>query len=118
MNWFRKNGQGKFLWPGFSENSRILKWMCERVEGKAGARKTAIGLQPDEGGLDLTGLNIPAEGMKALLAVDPEAWKAEIPSLEEHFAQFGGRLPERVKKQLDELKVRLGAYASTARESA
>ncbi|HPW69151.1 MAG: phosphoenolpyruvate carboxykinase (GTP) [Desulfomonilia bacterium] len=118
VNWFRKNGQGKFLWPGFSENSRILKWMCERVEGKAGARKTAIGLQPDEGGLDLTGLNIPAEGMKALLAVDPEAWKAEIPSLEEHFAQFGGRLPERVKKQLDELKVRLGAYASTARESA
>ena len=59
VNWFRKNGQGKFLWPGFGENSRVLKWMCERIEGKAGARKTAIGLLPENGGLDLTGLNIP-----------------------------------------------------------
>ena len=108
VNWFRKNGQGKFLWPGFGENSRVLKWMCERIEGKVGARKTPIGLLPEDGGLDLTGLNIPAENMKELLAVNSDAWKAEIPSLEEHFAQFGRRLPARMKKQLDELKARLG----------
>ncbi len=118
VNWFRKSGQGKFLWPGFGENSRVLKWMCERVEGKAGARKTAIGLEPEDGGLDLTNLSIPAENMKELLAVDQDAWKAEIPSLEQHFAQFGDRLPERVKKQLDELRERLGAKASSVRESA
>ncbi len=118
VNWFRKSGQGKFLWPGFGENSRVLKWMCERVEGKAGARKTAIGLEPEDGGLDLTNLSIPAENMKELLAVDQDAWKAEIPSLEQHFAQFGDRLPERVKKQLDELRERLGVKASSVRESA
>ena len=118
VNWFRKSRQGKFLWPGFGENSRVLKWMCERVEGKAGARKTAIGLEPEDGGLDLTNLSIPAENMKELLAVDQDAWKAEIPSLEQHFAQFGDRLPERVKKQLDELRERLGAKASSVRESA
>ncbi len=108
VNWFRKSAQGKFLWPGFGENSRVLKWMCERIDGHAGARETAIGLLPDDGGLDLAGLNVAAEKMEELLRVDMGAWKAEIASIEEHFAQFGDRLPERMRQQLEELKNRLG----------
>ena len=108
VNWFRKSAAGKFLWPGFGENSRVLKWMCERIDGRAGARKTAIGLLPEEGALDLEGLDVPGENMKEILAVDTDAWKAEIPSLEKHFAQFGDRLPARMKAQLEGLAKRLG----------
>jgi phosphoenolpyruvate carboxykinase (GTP) len=107
VNWFRKNAEGKFMWPGFGENSRVLKWMCERIDGKAGARETTIGLLPNEADLDLKGLNIKAENLKDLLKVDTGAWTAEIPSLEQHFAQFGERLPARMKQQLDALKERL-----------
>ncbi|NLW69335.1 MAG: phosphoenolpyruvate carboxykinase (GTP), partial [Bacteriovoracaceae bacterium] len=103
-----KDRQGKFLWPGFGDNSRVLKWMCERVEGKAGARKTAIGLLPEDGEIDLMGLDVPERNIKELLDVDLDAWKAEIQSLEQHFSQFGDRLPGRMKKQLDDLKKRLG----------
>ncbi len=108
VNWFRKSPEGKFLWPGFGENSRVLKWMCERIEGTVGARETQIGLLPEDGDLDLTGLDIPSGNMDELLKVDSDAWKAEIPSLEEHFAQFGERLPEGMRVQLDNLKKRLG----------
>jgi phosphoenolpyruvate carboxykinase (GTP) len=108
VNWFRKTPEGKWLWPGYGENSRVLKWMCDRVEEKVGAKKSPIGLLPKEGDLDLTGLDIPLADMKELLRVDPEAWKAELPDIEKHFAQFGDRLPERLKKQLEELKTRLG----------
>lgn len=108
VNWFRKSAEGKFLWPGFGDNSRVLKWMCERLEGRVGARKTPIGLLPEEDGIDLAGLDIPSESMKELLRVDVEAWKAELPSLEKHFAQFGERLPAGMKKQLEDLKKRLG----------
>jgi len=107
VNWFRKSGEGKFLWPGFSDNSRVLKWMCERVDGTAGARETPIGLMPKEGDLDLGGLSIPAGNMKALMEVDLAAWKAEIPDIEQHFALFGNRLPDRLKKQLEEMRKRL-----------
>jgi phosphoenolpyruvate carboxykinase (GTP) len=108
VNWFRKSPDGKFLWPGFGENSRVLKWMCERIDGKAGAKETPIGLLPEEGSLDVNGLAVPQENMEELLKVDIDAWKAEISSLEEHFAQFGDRLPEGMKQQLEELKKRLG----------
>ncbi len=108
VNWFRKSAAGKFLWPGFGDNSRVLKWMCERVEGRTGTIKTAIGLLPEEDGLDLKGLDIKEETMQEILKVDPDAWKAEIPSLEKHFAQFGDRLPERMKAQFEELRKRLG----------
>ncbi|HPJ93599.1 MAG TPA: phosphoenolpyruvate carboxykinase (GTP) [Deltaproteobacteria bacterium] len=108
VNWFRKSPEGKFLWPGFGENSRVLKWMCERIEGIVGTRETPIGLLPLDGELDLTGLDIPAENMEELLRVDVDAWRAEIPNLEEHFAQFGERLPEGMRTQLEELKKRLG----------
>jgi phosphoenolpyruvate carboxykinase (GTP) len=107
VNWFRKSPSGKFLWPGFGENSRVLRWMCERIEGKAGAQETPIGLLPNETDLDLKGLKISKENLKELLRVDIGAWREEITSLEGHFAQFGGRLPARMKKQLEALKGRL-----------
>ena len=108
VNWFRKSTEGRFLWPGFSDNSRVLKWICERVDGKRDAVKTPIGLMPKDGDLDLTGLDIPSENMKAVMGVDLAAWKAEIPDIEQHFALFGNRMPERLKKQLDEFRKRLG----------
>jgi len=108
VNWFRKSPEGKWLWPGFGDNSRVLKWMCERIDGKVGAVETPIGLMPKEGDLDLTGLAIPAADLKELLRVDADAWKAEISDIERHFSQFGDRLPARLRKQLDDLGKRLG----------
>jgi phosphoenolpyruvate carboxykinase (GTP) len=108
VNWFRKSAEGRFLWPGFSDNSRALKWMCERVDGTVGARETPIGLMPRDGDLDLSGLAIPAGNMKALMDVDLREWKAEIPDIEKHFAVFGNRLPARLQTQFNEFKKRLG----------
>jgi len=108
VNWFRKSPDGMFLWPGFSDNSRALKWMCERIDGKVGARDSQIGLLPQEGDLDLSGLNISAENMKELMRVDTKAWAAELPDIEKHFARFGDRLPDRLARQLEEFRSRLG----------
>ena len=108
VNWFRKSDDGKFLWPGFSENSRVLKWMCERIDNKVGVQETPIGLLPNKGVLDLNGLDITVEDMNELMRVDTGAWKAEVPDIEKHFSRFGDRLPERLRKQLEELKKRLG----------
>ncbi|MBU2054104.1 MAG: phosphoenolpyruvate carboxykinase (GTP) [Proteobacteria bacterium] len=108
VNWFRKNQEGKWLWPGFGDNSRVLKWMCERIDDTVGAVETPIGLMPKEGDLDLAGLAIPATDLKELLRVDADAWKAELSDIERHFGQFGDRLPERLRKQLNDLKKRLG----------
>jgi len=107
VNWFRKNDQGKWLWPGYGENSRILKWMCERVSGKIGAKETPIGLLPNENDLDLQGAKITSDDLKNLLSVNKDVWQDEIIDIEKHFAQFGERLPKRLQKQLDELKARL-----------
>jgi phosphoenolpyruvate carboxykinase (GTP) len=108
VNWFRKTADGKWLWPGYGENSRVLEWMCERVEGRACARQTPIGLLPDWADLDMTGLDLPSGNLKELLYVDEDAWRAELPDIEKHFAQFGARLPARLRRQLEELKARLG----------
>jgi len=107
VNWFRKSPEGKWLWPGFGENSRVLKWMCERVDRKVGAIETPIGLMPKEGDLDLTGLFMPPADLKELLRVDTHAWKTEISDIERHFNQFGDRVPARLQKQLDDLRKRL-----------
>ncbi|NLG50289.1 MAG: phosphoenolpyruvate carboxykinase (GTP) [Chloroflexi bacterium] len=107
VNWFRKTPDGHWLWPGFGDNSRVLKWMCDRIDGKVGARETAIGLLPNEGDLDLSGLNLPPEDVKALLTVDEDAYRAELPDIEQHLAQFGDHLPARLRQQLDEFKARL-----------
>ena len=107
VNWFRKSPEGKWLWPGFGENSRVLKWMCDRVEGKVDAIDTPIGKMPKDGDIDMSGLKMNEEDMKELMKVDAGAWKKEISSIEEHYAKFS-RLPERLKKQLENLKTRLG----------
>jgi phosphoenolpyruvate carboxykinase (GTP) len=107
VNWFRKGDDGKFLWPGYGENSRVLKWIFARCDGKAEAVKTAIGNLPAEGALDLSGLDVSAAAMKELLAVDIAGWKAEIPSIREHYAKFGKKLPAGLVKELDDLEKRL-----------
>ncbi len=108
VNWFRKTAEGKWLWPGFGENSRVLKWMCERVAGKVEAQDTPIGRLPLAGDLDMTGLDLPAQNMQELFKVDSAAWKSELPDMAEHFAKFGDRLPARLARQLELLKQRLG----------
>jgi phosphoenolpyruvate carboxykinase (GTP) len=108
VNWFRKDQNGKFLWPGFSDNSRVLKWMCDRVDRKVGAQASLIGLLPQEGDLDLSGLAIAPEDMKELMSINAAEWKAEMPDIEAHFAIFGDRLPEELRAQLRELRERLG----------
>ena len=107
VNWFRKGEDGRFLWPGFGENSRILKWMCDRVEGKAGARETPIGMMPEESDLDLTGVEIAADDLGKLLSVNTEAWNAEVPDIEAFFQKFGDHYTDRLKKQMEALKERL-----------
>jgi phosphoenolpyruvate carboxykinase (GTP) len=107
VNWFRKSADGKWLWPGFGDNSRVLKWMCDRLEGKAGGKKTPIGYLPNETDIDLRGLEIPPENIKELLEFDLGDWKAEVPDIEKHFGQFGKRLPKRLSKQFTELVDRL-----------
>jgi phosphoenolpyruvate carboxykinase (GTP) len=108
VNWFRKNADGKFIWPGYGENSRVLKWIFERVEGNGKARKTAIGHLPAHDALDLTGLNIPDEHLRQLLEVDPAGWKKEIADVAANYQRFGDQLPEALKAQLESLTDRLG----------
>ncbi len=108
VNWFRKSPEGKFLWPGYADNSRVLKWIFERCEGTAGAIDTPIGKLPAEGALDLEGLNVSPAAMGELLRVDSEGWKAELPSIREHFATFGAKLPQALNDELSALEQRLG----------
>jgi phosphoenolpyruvate carboxykinase (GTP) len=110
VNWFRKDDEGKFLWPGYGENSRVLAWIFRRCEGTAGAEETPIGLVPSlgAGGLDIEGLGISEEAMAQLVAVAPEEWKAQLPQLHEHYARFGDRLPAELRAQLRALEGRLG----------
>jgi phosphoenolpyruvate carboxykinase (GTP) len=108
VNWFRKNAEGKFMWPGYGENSRVLKWICERIEGTGKAEKTPVGNVPTPDALDLSGLNLTAEQQKELLAVDVAGWKAEIADVATNYAKFGNRLPAALNGQLESLKQRLG----------
>jgi phosphoenolpyruvate carboxykinase (GTP) len=108
VNWFRKSPEGKWLWPGFGENARVLKWMCERVEGKVDAVETPIGYIPNTADLDVNGLDVSESDMTELLHIDEEGWKSELPEIEEYLGKAGDRLPERMKAQLAELKKRVG----------
>jgi phosphoenolpyruvate carboxykinase (GTP) len=107
VNWFRKDGDGNFLWPGYGENSRVLDWVIRRVEGKADAVKTALGLAPAPGGLNLDGLDITDEQVTELFAINPETWQAEADLTEEYFAKFGDHLPPALTDELDQLRARL-----------
>jgi phosphoenolpyruvate carboxykinase (GTP) len=108
VNWFRRGEDGRFLWPGFGENSRVLKWVVERLEGSAAAVETPIGHVPTADALDVTGLDLSAEDLAALLKVDPNEWRAEIPAVTEWFTKFGDKLPAVLWAELDAVKARLG----------
>jgi len=107
VNWFRKDANGKFIWPGFGENSRVLAWIVDRLAGKAEARDTAIGRLPADGALDLDGLDISAEQIAELFHIDPTTWNAEADLTQEYYDQFGDRVPAVLREQLDGLRSRL-----------
>ncbi|CAN5510798.1 phosphoenolpyruvate carboxykinase (GTP) [soil metagenome] len=107
VNWFRKGDDGSFLWPGFGENSRVLKWVFDRVAGTADAVDTAIGRVPTTDGIDLEGLDLDPSVLAELLKVDNDAWRGEIALIEEHFASIGERLPTELTDELRELEKRL-----------
>jgi len=111
VNWFRKGEDGKFLWPGYGENSRVLAWIFRRCEGKAQALETPIGLVPPvgEGGIDTDGLEVSEAGMHTLLDVDLECFKDQLPQMQEHFARFGDQLPSELRSQLEAFERQLGA---------
>lgn len=109
VNWFRKDDDGRWLWPGFGDNSRVLKWVCERVSGKAEAVKTPIGYMPTDNAIDISGLDISDADMKELLTVDKENWLAEIASIKEDYKKYGDKLPQELTKQLAALEERLNA---------
>jgi phosphoenolpyruvate carboxykinase (GTP) len=107
VNWFRKDAEGDFLWPGFGENSRVLAWVFERCDERGGAEETPIGLVPSGDALDTSGVDLPEGAMQKLLRVDPGEWREQLPRLHEHFAQFGDKLPDELAEQLKALERRL-----------
>jgi phosphoenolpyruvate carboxykinase (GTP) len=108
VNWFRKDKDGRWLWPGYGDNSRVLEWVFERVSGGGEATETPIGLVPAPGAIDVEGLGLSDADMEKLLAVDPDEWRAEVPSIREHYAKFGGKLPPELSAELDRLEQQLG----------
>ena len=107
MNWFRKNADGKWLWPGYGENSRVLKWICERVAGNAEAQTTPIGNLPTTDALDLSDLDLASDDLAELLSVDIEGWKTEAAKIAADYKIFGAHLPSILETQLNALRKRL-----------
>ncbi|MGE5613035.1 MAG: phosphoenolpyruvate carboxykinase (GTP) [Bacillota bacterium] len=107
VNWFRKDANGKWLWPGFGENSRVLKWIFERVSGEGKAVKTPIGYMPTPDGIDTDGLDVSAEDIQELLKVNRDEWLMEVESIRQHYAGYGEKLPKELHEQLDALEKRL-----------
>ncbi|HZB48394.1 MAG TPA: phosphoenolpyruvate carboxykinase domain-containing protein, partial [Mycobacteriales bacterium] len=108
VNWFRRDADGGFLWPGFGENIRVLKWAVERIEGAAAATETPIGYVPTAGALDVSGLDMDAADLERVLSVDVEEWREELPQIEEWFAKIGDKLPSGMQDELEALRLRLG----------
>ncbi|MDA3040144.1 MAG: phosphoenolpyruvate carboxykinase (GTP) [Actinomycetota bacterium] len=111
VNWFRRDDNGRFMWPGFGDNSRVLKWVVERVNGEGDAKETAIGMVPTVGAIDRTGIEHEVDDltMAKLLEVDNASWQAELDLIREHYAVFGDRLPKELRAQLDALSERLAS---------
>ena len=107
VNWFKQDDEGNFMWPGYGDNARVLDWIIRRCEGEADAKETAIGYVPNPSDLNLEGLDIDAKTLEALLEVDKDVWKAELPGMKEFLGQFGNTLPAEVKAELDALEERL-----------
>ncbi|MGO8794960.1 MAG: phosphoenolpyruvate carboxykinase (GTP) [Candidatus Sulfotelmatobacter sp.] len=114
VNWFRHDQGGRFLWPGYGENSRVLKWIFERCAGKVHAKETPIGRIPEVADLDITGLSMSAADVAQLLSVDVEGWLAEVPLIREHFNHFGAHLPEELTLEVTGLEDRLRAACQTS----
>ena len=114
VNWFRKNADGKFLWPGFGENIRVLKWIFERVEGTGKAIESPIGYLPSPGAIDTTGLKISPEAMHELLQLDLNGWMTEIEGIKTHYAKFGDRLPKELVEELHDLRETRGQASRCA----
>lgn len=110
VNWFRKSPEGKFMWPGFGDNSRVLAWVFDRCDGKGESKSTEIGTMPTADAIDLKGLEgeVSKADMEELLKVDVEGWKNELAMIKEHYKKFEGHLPAELSKQLEELEARLG----------
>jgi phosphoenolpyruvate carboxykinase (GTP) len=108
VNWFRKDDEGRWLWPGFGDNSRVLKWVCERVDGTGKAVESPVGMLPTPDAIDTTGLDIDKSDIEELLRVDVEQWKKEAEDASEYFGKFGDKLPAGMSNQLQNLKKRLG----------
>mgnify|MGYP001558905895 CR=1 FL=1 len=117
VNWFRKSADGKFLWPGFGENSRVLKWAFERIDGRGQAVETPIGYLPAKGALDTAGLPIAAGAIEQLLSVDKEQWGKEVTSIKKHFTKFAGHLPAGLSEELAALEQRLAQGVPVAGKS-
>nr|WP_293974546.1 phosphoenolpyruvate carboxykinase (GTP) [Sphingomonas sp.] len=118
VNWFRKDTAGKFVWPGFGDNARVLKWIAERIEGKAEANATPIGLLPAKGSLDLDGLTLTPEQIEMLLSVDMDIWADEVERNGAYFDSFGDRLPPALKRQQAALKARIAEASEQVVEPA
>ena len=108
VNWFRRDADGKFLWPGFGDNLRVLEWIIDRCSGKAGAQETAIGNLPRPEDLDLEGLDLAPGVLTQLLSVHAEEWRAEAADIEKHFEEYGNRTPAALRAQVQALRARLG----------
>ena len=104
VNWFRRDEEGNFMWPGYGENSRVLKWVFERLNGTATANKTAIGYLPTTDSLDTSGLDVKPTDLAELLSVDNPGWREAVPQIRDHFATFGDRLPSELTTALNELE--------------
>jgi phosphoenolpyruvate carboxykinase (GTP) len=108
VNWFRKDTDGRMLWPGYGENSRVLEWVFDRTSGRGDAVETPVGWVPAPGAIDIEGLDVSKEDMEELLRVDSDDWRTEVPLIREHYAQFDGRIPDELVETLDTLEQRLG----------
>jgi len=108
VNWFRKDAEGKFLWPGFGENSRVLEWVFRRCDGEAGAVESPVGMLPAEGEINTDGLDVSDEDMRELLSVDADLVRQQLPQMQEHLDKFGEKLPSEIRAQLEALEERLG----------
>jgi phosphoenolpyruvate carboxykinase (GTP) len=107
INWFRTDDQGKFIWPGFGDNMRVLEWVIDRVNNRVGAKETPIGFLPHVNDLDLKGLAISKENLERLFAVNPSEWSKELEDAEAFFTKFGSRFPKELTEELHALKARL-----------
>src|SRR5437899_10707101 len=107
VNWCREGESGNYLWPGYGEDSSVLKWVLERCDGTADAGEAAIGRLPTPADLDISGLYLSPTNLEKLLSGDVEGWLGEVPRIREHFAKFGDHLPEALGRELQELELRL-----------